>query len=218
MARFTDQERDEIYAESCRLLEDKPPPEPPTPEPTPELPVPDPVRQWREQADEFERQRAAECAKLRAASTPTPWWAAHDVIMQHVTELGKRLVAVEKSIKSVNELARACTKFSDVVSARLHEIEDLTAKLDATLITLNGAHKREVDNLRLQIATSENMRSRELALVSKQLAETQHALDQATNRNERTRDRENVAALGEQVGNVVQLLREDIANRNNGAA
>jgi hypothetical protein len=218
MARFTDQERDEIFSESCRLLEDKPPPEPLAPEPTPEPPVPDPMQKWRADADAFVQQRAAESAKLKAASTPTPWWAAHDVIMQHVTELEKRLVAVEQSIKSVNELARACTKFSDVVSARLHEIEDLTAKLDATLITLNGAHKREVDNLRLQIATSENMRSRELALVSKQLAETQHALDQANTNREHTRTREHVAELGTQVGNVVQLLREDIANRNNGAA
>jgi hypothetical protein len=138
--------------------------------------------------------------------------------MQHVAALETRLANIEHNLKAYGELARACTKFSDAVSARLHEIETLTVKLDATLITLNGAHKREVDNLRLQIATSENMHSREIALVAKQLAETQRALDNANASRENTRTREHVVELGTQVGNVVQLLREDIANRNNGAA
>jgi hypothetical protein len=219
MARFTDQERAEIYAESCRLLEDNPPPEPtPAPEPTPEPPVPDPMQKWRADADAFAQQRAAERAKLQAASTPAPWWAARDVIMQHVAALEKRLANVEHNHAAYGELARACTEFSDVVSARLREIENLTVKLNSTLSTVRAAYEREVSNLRTQLATSENMRSRELALVAKQLAETQRALDQANASRERTRDREHVAELGTQVGNVVQLLREDIANRSNGAA
>jgi hypothetical protein len=219
MARFTDQERTEIFAESCRLLEDKPPPEPtPAPEPTPEPPVPDPVQKWREQADDFERQRAAARAKLRAASTPAPWWAARDVIMQHVAALENRLTTIEHNLAAYGELARACTEFSDVVSTRLHEIENLTVKLNSTLSTVRAAYEREVNNLRTQLATSENMRARELALVAKQLAETQRALDQANSNREHARNREHVAELGTQVGNVVQLLREDIANRSNGAA
>jgi hypothetical protein len=210
MTRFTEQERAEIFRRSRELLEDKPP----APAPEPVFENTDPVQKWREHADAFAQQRAAERAKRRSAEHGAPWAS----VMQYVTALERRLANVEHNLATYGELARACTKFSDVVSMKLREIETLTVKLDATLSTVRSLHEREVGTLRAQIAASENMRSRELALVSKQLAETQRALDQATNRNEQKRDRENVSALGEQVGNVVQLLREDIANRSNGAA
>ena len=216
MARFTDQERAEIFRRSRELLEDKPPVTPSAPAPEPPLVLEDNIAKWKREADEASALRQATRDAMQhqqRADTRThgvDWWSA-------INLLERRLVAVEQTLTAYDALAHGVQKFSDAVSTKLHEIETLTLKLDATFKTMHAVHERQVENLRAQLANSEKMRSRELALVTKQLADTQRALDQASAHRERTHDREHVAALGAQVGNVVQLLREDLANRNGAA-
>ena len=64
----------------------------------------------------------------------------------------------------------------------------LTKKLDATLCTARAAHQREVDSLRAQLLANAAMHNREIALLTNQLTVNK-------------------------VGNVVQLMREEMATR-----
>jgi hypothetical protein len=217
MKKFTEQERADIFAESCRLLEDEPPvmPPAPTPEPPP-LVLEDALTKWRREADEAAAASVAARAKLKSQSQARD--AGYDALMQHVAALERRLVVAEQSCAAFGSLANGCLDFSNAVSAQLREFDMLTKKLEATLSRARAAHQREVDSLRTQLMAHAAMHTREIALLTNQLTETKRALDQANAHRERTRDREHVAALGGHVENVVQLLREDIAKRNNGAA
>jgi hypothetical protein len=214
MKKFTEQERAEILRRSCELLDDERPVTPPAPAPEPPpLVFEDALTKWRREADEAAAASAAVYAKLKSQSQ-----ARDDVLIQHVNALERRLIVAEQSCASLGTLANGCVEFSGAVRAQLREFDLLTKKLEATLSTARAAHQREVDSLRSQLMAHVAMHSREISLLTNQLTETKRQLDQATNYRERTRDREHVAALDGQVENVVQLLREDIAKRNNGAA
>jgi hypothetical protein len=128
MARFTDQERAEIYAESCRLLEDKPPAPTPTPEPPLVFENIDPVQKWREHADAFERQRAAARAKLQAerAAARADWSAWNAYIDARVA------AALAERQHEIVELAHSSVEFATAVDRKLAELERLLTKLSAT--------------------------------------------------------------------------------------
>jgi|SRR5215831_17868022 len=213
MAKFTEQERAEIFRRSCELLEDKPPEPPPAPAPEPPpLVVEEKLSKWKREADEASalRQATRDAMRHQQRTRDADWLAA-------INALERRLIVVEESCASLGTLSTGCVDFSNAVSAQLREFDMLTKKLQATLDTARAAHQREVSSLRSQLMAHAAMHTREITLLTNQLTETKRQLDQASAYRERARDREHAVALDGKIDNVVQILREDIAKRNGAA-
>ena len=134
-------------AESRRILSDAPPARPePAPAPVREVHIPasDPVREWAEEADAFERKCEAHRARLkreerdaeRARSTD---WAAY--IDAHIE---RRLAEHHEQF---SELAKASAEFSDKVLQALDRLDGLFAQLSTKMTELRAAddlHRRGV--------------------------------------------------------------------------
>ena len=132
MSRFTDQERAEIYAESRRLLEDKPPVTPPAPAPEPEPPplMPeDPIAKWKREADARDRERKAAIAERqrveRAARASD--WSAWDAYVD-----ARIAAALAERQHEIVELAHSSVEFAKAVDKKLAELERLLTKITDT--------------------------------------------------------------------------------------
>jgi hypothetical protein len=210
---FSEHEKAQILRTSRRILrdKDKPPGAPPSPEPLP-LVIETEEQRWRREAEDFERQRTAERRRQeRASSDRIITKQANDLALEaRVSALEERVDAIEQAVSGFNGLAEGAAQFSDAVSEKMHALEALTARLDLTLEQLRGAHKHECDALRAQVTAAETAHTREMGLVTKQLADAQRSLDQREHR----RDREVLAASGEATVVELQALRRDLAERN----
>jgi hypothetical protein len=204
-------------AESQRILADGQPPVTP-PAPTPRearIPESDPVAEWAEEAEAFERKRASARAELRRESrADVHQRQASDLLVElaaRVSALEDRVGSIAEALAGLDTLANGTMQFSNAVTDKLEGLVTLANKVDAAVTTIRAVHAREVDSLRVRLASSEVMHGREVAMLSRQLSDTQHALDQVCNRHERARDNKRAAEATEAV--VLQLhgLREDIA-------
>jgi len=207
-----------IYRESLRHLRDEPhePPHDEHPEPPPlEIKFESEAERWRREGTEYEQKRAAEKAKTRREEERTARAQARAV--GDAASVEDRLAALEQRMDSVEEqlssLANGAMGFSDAVTSKLREFETLTVKLEATLTTLRATHQRECKALRDKLVASEAQAARENATLARELTNARHEISRLDDRRERKQDREQLATLSDNVGNVVQLLREDIINR-----
>src|SRR5262245_32479485 len=136
----------------------RPVPSPVLPEPpSVEIKFEDAQTVWNRDADRASAARAAykdeRRAEERAAEDLRRAGAVQaDDLEARVSVLEQRMDDVEQAIAS---LANGSVGFSDAASERLLQLETLTTKLDATLSTLRGVHRREVENLRSQLSASE---------------------------------------------------------------
>jgi len=216
MSTFTPEQRAEIFRQSREHLEhdDRPVPPAVLPEPAP-IDFEDAQTKWNREAEAADAARRAYKAQARreeerAARTHARAVADAASIEDRLDALESRMDDVEQAIAS---LAQGSVGFSDAVTERLHAIEALVARLDNTLANLRGAHSREVEGLRSQLTASDVAHTREMGLVTKQLADTQRALDRAADRREREQLRADIETTN---GNIVELHRA-ITERNGAA-
>lgn len=184
-------------------------------EPPPPLTFEDPVECWKREGTEQMRQRAAFKTAMRREEREAQRARVQDLAANdaRLAALEQRLAAAERSMTMVHELARGCVEFSNAVDTKLHALEALSARLDATLTSMRGIHERECKALRDRLASAEAMHGRETALLTRQLADTQRELDRLTDRREREHDRAERATISD---NIV-ALRRDLAERGGAA-
>src|SRR5262249_54030387 len=132
MSKFSPSEISRIRAESEKLLRDPPA----RPEPAPEPPrkihvvIGDPVQEWREAADAFERkceEHRAEMrrgAQAREAAFGRRAWGG-DALGARVAALQARPPAVERAVTGLGKLATAVVPFSNPPEKKWAEREDL---------------------------------------------------------------------------------------------
>jgi hypothetical protein len=216
MSKFTDAQRAAVYAESARLLSDPPP----RPEPAPPREVQiefedDPVAEWAEKAEAFERQREACRAELKRESRADARRQTPDIsgFEARLTELEAKVDAIAEALAGLDTLANSTVTFSNATVARLEELQACAHKAGLALETMKQVHQREVDTLRDRLASSEALHTRETVLLAKELADTRRELDARADLREHVRTRLEVAGMNERVENVVALVREDLAER-----
>jgi hypothetical protein len=145
MSRYTDSDRAAILRKSRELLErgiDKPAPpreEPPAYEPPP-ITFEDPLRRWQREADEATRRREAADAERRRQERETERARGADWLTAINACIDRRLA---EHYEQFSQLAKASAEFSDAVDARLRQLEELIAKLDATHAKLRAHGTRE---------------------------------------------------------------------------
>jgi hypothetical protein len=176
------------------------------------------MMKWKREADEADRIRESNRAALRRqeeadrrAAMRTRQDAAE--VDQRLSSIEARLDALELVVSGLNGVADGAAQFSTATVARLEELAGLATKVDTALTTMRAVHAREIAALRDRLAAAESTSSRELAVVGRQLAQAQRELDQHKAGDENSRTRAQVADLSENVGNVVELLREDLQTR-----
>jgi|SRR5215831_8795707 len=130
MAKFTEQERAEIFRRSCELLEDKPPEPPPAPEPPLVLEEIDPVRKWREEADAHDRERQANRAAMQRQQRDAARanWSAWDAYVD-----ARIAAALAQRQHELTELASSTVAFANAVDKKLQEFDRLLNELKAAL-------------------------------------------------------------------------------------
>jgi hypothetical protein len=220
MSRFTDRERAAILEQSRKILADEQPARPAREVPIPEVPIPesDPVAEWAEQADAFDREREACRAELRRESREDRRAAMRTrqdsaELDQRLDAIEARLGALELVVSGLNGVADGAAQFSTATVARLEELAALANKVDAALTTMRYVHERECNALRDRLAASEALHTRETVLLAKQLADAQRELDQRNVTREFAASRMAVAGMDAKLENVVSLVREDLEAR-----
>jgi len=209
----TREQIDAARAEAMKTLsDDKSSPPIAAPAPVREVPLvfEDDVARWKREADEASARRQHEREKLQrqsrtAEQARTADRAAVDVLTAEVVALRHDL---DEQVEASNELARGLRAFADAVDGKLGELGTLLKRLHAGEASMRARHEEAYSALRAEFAAERSMHARELALVTKQLAETQTALARAEDRNERKRDREQLASLNDGINNVVTFMAE----------
>src|SRR5262249_45750565 len=186
------------------------------PAPEPPLVIESEMDRYRREAEDFERKRAAFKAERRAEER-----AVEDLRRADANDLEDRVSGLEERMDAVEalvtELARSTVAFSDAVDSKLADLSSVLTKIRDGENTMLGKHEREYARLRDEFASERSIHARELALVSKQLAECEAALARADDRREHKRDREQFAKVGEATVIELQALRRDLAERGGAA-
>jgi hypothetical protein len=208
------EDRNRIFRESKRILEAESTPRAvPVREPPP-IVIEDELAKWKREADEADRLREANRSRLRRQErethTRTEWETGVDV---RLAALEERVDAIESHLAGFDAVADGAASFSDAVTTRLHALDALSARLDVTLTGMRELHEREVKALRDQLTAVQAAGARENAFLSQQLGAARREIDVLNGQVEHKRDRAELATLTNEVGNVVTLLRQDIANR-----
>ena len=201
-----------MVAESRRLLEDKPPTSPPAPAPEPPpLVFEDDVAKWKREADEASAIREANRAELRRKQDD-PTLAGFAAIGSRVSDLEQRVDELERTVSALYEVAPAAAQFSEAAVTKLTGLEALTARLDRVLESMREAREHEMKILNARLTAIEAAGAREAAFQARQLAAARAELEALTNQLARERDhehtRKDIAALNDQVSNVVTFMTE----------
>jgi hypothetical protein len=220
--KFSDAERARIWNESLRILEDKPAP---VPQPsraavmrTPPLVIEDPVDKWRREADQAERVRADNKARLLRSDRERQ--AAYERAAQNsadtearLADLEQRIAVIEESLAALADVATGAASFSNNAVARFGDTEAAFKSLTAAIDTMRENTRSELAALRDRVSGKETTAARERAADAEKLNEARHERSQRDAVREHNETRQRISALNDDVQGVTRLVIKDIQRR-----